>query len=46
MIEGPLGIDHLRVFLPDEGLIIINIYQPPIKGSQSRIHLDLLAISI
>jgi len=45
-IESPLGRDHLRVFLPDEGLTIINVYRPPGKGSQSQSHTDLLATCV
>ena len=45
MIEGPLRIDHLSVYLLDEGVTIINIYRPLGEDSRGYIHLDLLAIS-
>ena len=44
--EGPLGRDHLRVFLPDEDITVINIYRPPNEGSQGRLYLDLLTTTI
>ena len=45
MTEGPLGIDHLWVYLPDEGVTIINIYRPLGEGNRGHTHLDLLATS-
>ena len=45
MIEGPLRIDHLSVYLLDEGVTIINIYSLLGEGNRSRTHLDLLATS-
>ena len=46
MVEGPLGGDQLRVFLPDEGITIINVYRPPGEGCRGHTHLELLATSI
>ena len=44
-VEGPPGRDILYIFLPNERIIIINIYHPLGEGCLGRTYLDILVIT-